>query len=175
MDLLISFSARSGGNCDRISDFLSSPDDKLIRFREVYFHPCVNCSYECLNSSCKYRSDDIYPLWQSMSDYERILLVVPIYCGNPSSLYFIFNERCQDYFMHNDCYEDLLRRMYVVGVCGSFEESPDFIPCLEKNFLSCDLCGHVLGLQRRPLGQKITDCLLDEPEVCRSLLEFFPR
>ena len=33
--------------------------------------------------------------------YKNIILLVPMYCSNPSSLYFIFSERMQDFFNNN--------------------------------------------------------------------------
>ena len=36
---------------------------------------------------------------------------------NPSALYFILNERCQDYFMHNESrYEEIVEKLYIIGV-----------------------------------------------------------
>ena len=63
-----------------------------------------------------------------MNNYDKVILIVPMYCGNPSSLYFVFNERCQGYFNGNpDKYDDIVKRMYFIGVYGSKEESPHFL------------------------------------------------
>ena len=96
-----------------------------------------------------------------------------MYCGNPSSLYFIFNERCQDYFMHNeDKYEDILSRLYIIGIYGNRESTPDFIPCFEKWFECSEYENRVLGIERHKYHQKPEDSVLDEEEV-RIILKNF--
>lgn len=172
MNLIISFSARDGGNCDSIAKYISSPEDKIVHFRALDFHPCLNCSYECFADRCKYRGDDIYGLYTSMLSYDRVILIVPMYCGNPCSLYFIFNERCQDYFTHNDTYGELIKRLHIIAVYGRSEETPDFIPCFEKWFNCSPYSGRVLGLERHAYGQKLHDRLLDVEEVRAKLKAF---
>ena len=174
MDLIISFSARSGGNCGSIAEYISSPGDRIVHFRELDYHPCSDCAYECFSGECKYRDDDIYALYSSMLDYGRVVLIVPMYCGNPGSLYFIFNERCQDYFMHNDTYGEFLRRLHIIAVYGSAEESPDFVPFFEKWFSSSAHTDRVLGIERHRYGQKMSDSILDVEEV-RTKLDTFMR
>ncbi len=105
-------------------------------------------------------------------DYDKVFLVVPMYCGNPCSLYFIFSERCQDYFMHNGTYDDIIKRLHIIAVYGSSQESPDFIPCLEKWFADTPYTGRVLGLERHTYGQKMPDSLLDVEEVRDRLKAF---
>jgi len=173
MDLLLSFSGRANGNCDQIAAYLAAPGDRVIHFRDLDVHPCQGCSYECFHGPCKYPSDDIYSLYDGIRSYDRVLLTVPMYCGSPSSLYFIFHERCQDYFMHNDAYEEIIRRLYIIGVYGSADSSPDFIPCLETWFDGSPYLGHVLGIERHPLGQKLQDSLLDLAEVRERLDRFW--
>ena len=109
MNMIISFSGRENGNCDSISEYIASKDDSIIYFRNLNVHECSRCKYECFKGRCKYRQDDIYNLYESMLSYDKIFFIVPMYCGNPSSLYFKFNERCQDFFMHNeDSYETII-------------------------------------------------------------------
>lgn len=67
-----------------------------------------------------------------MSNYQKVVLIISMYCSNSSSLYFMFNERSQDYFMHNeDKYENFIKRLFIIGIYGDKEKSPDFIPYLE--------------------------------------------
>ncbi len=99
MNMIISFSGRENGNCDSISEYIASKDDSIIYFRNLNVHECSGCKYECFKGRCKYCQDDIYNLYESMLSYDKIFFIVPMYCGNPSSLYFKFNERCQDFFM----------------------------------------------------------------------------
>ena len=103
-------------------------------------------------------------------------MIVPMYSGNPSSLYFSFNERCQDFFMENkEIYDDMLRKIFLIGVYGSRLETPDFVPCLEKWFVDTPYKNHVLGIERRPYKQKMKDCILDVEEVRKKLRNFMKR
>lgn len=172
MKLIISFSGRTNGNCDQIASFVAEKSDSVVLFRELQTHPCSHCEYECFDGECRYRADDIYALYESMQHYDKVVLIVPIYCSNPSSLYFIFNERSQDYFMHNDMYDGILQKLYIIGVYGSNETSPDFIPCLEKWFYGSPYTKRVLSVQRHLYGQKLHDCILDIEEV-KAQIGFF--
>ncbi len=135
MKLIISFSGRENGNCDQIANYIATDEDKVLAFRDLNTHGCSNCNYECFDGVCKYRDDDVYGLYESMCGYEKIVLVVPMYCGNPSSLYFEFNERGQDFFMHHESmYENIISKLYVIGVYGSKETTPEFLSVFEKWF-----------------------------------------
>lgn len=171
--LLISFSARKDGNCDKIAKFLANEEDKIMYFRDLNIHSCSNCDYECFDNSCKYRNDDIYNLLDEISNYQKVVFVVPMYCGNPSSLYFILNERCQDYFMHNeDKYENLVKRLFFIGIYGDSEKSPDFIPCFEKWFEGTRYTNHVLGVERHKYNLKLKDSILEVDELKTKIEEF---
>ncbi len=173
MNLFISFSARENGNCDNIARFLSNENDEIIYFRNKKHHACVGCDYECFNECCKYRSDDIYEIFENMQNYQKVVFLVPMYCGNPSSLYFTFNERSQDFFMHNEeKYENILKRLYIIGIYGSKEESPYFIPCLEKWFNGSNYSNRVLGIERRKFNLKLKDSVLDTDEIRNKISEF---
>lgn len=173
MNLIISFSARKNGNCDQISEFIANGIDKIIYFRNTNVHNCCNCDYECFQNYCKYHDDEVYQIYNSFSDYEKVILVVPMYCGNPSSLYFTFNERCQDFFMHNEiAYEDIISRLYIIGVYGNKDETPDFIPCFEKWFHCSNHTNHVLGIERHKYNQKMGDRILDVEEVRAEIMSF---
>lgn len=96
-----------------------------------------------------------------------------MYCGNPSSLYFKFNERCQDFFMHNEnSYETIISRSYIIGVYGDKKKNPEFIPCFTKWFESTQFDNHVLGIERHKYNQKIADSILDVEEV-RNMITCF--
>lgn len=148
MKLIISFSGRTNGNCDKIAKYLSSEADRIIYFRDMNIHSCCNCSYECFDGECKYRSDDIYGLYSDMCKYDKVILIAPMYCSNPASLYFIFHERSQDYFMNNDEYEEIIKRLYIIGIYGKAESTPDYIPCFEKWFDGSPFKNRVLGIER---------------------------
>ena len=171
--LLISFSARKDGNCDEITKFLAKEEDKIRYFRDLNIHSCSNCDYECFDNSCKYRNDDIYNLLDEISNYQKVVFIVPMYCGNPSSLYFTFNERSQDYFMHNeDKYENLVKRLFFIGIYGDSEKSPDFIPCFEKWFEGTRYTNHVLGVERHKYNLKLKDSILEIDELKTKIEEF---
>ena len=173
MNLIISFSGREDGNCDSISDYIASEEDTIIRFRNLNVHDCSGCKYECFKGKCKYRQDDIYNLYASMLNYDKVFLIVPMYCGNPTSLYFKFNERCQDFFMYNEnSYETIVSKLYIIGVYGDRSKTPDFIPCLSKWFDCTEINNHVLGIERHRYNQKIADNILDVEEV-RNMISCF--
>ncbi|MBR3840332.1 MAG: flavodoxin family protein [Erysipelotrichales bacterium] len=175
MNLIISFSARTNGNCDEIASYVSSNNDKIIYFRNTNNSPCSNCNYECFDGECIYRNDDVYSIYEEMVSYDKVILIVPMYGGNPSSLYFIFNERSQDYFMHNDNYEEIIKRLYIIGVYGSKEEYPDFIPCLEKWFVDSTYNDRVLGIERHLYNQQLNDSVLAIKQVKDVIVEFMKR
>lgn len=171
--LLISFSARKDGNCDEIARHLAKEEDKIIYFRDLNANSCSSCDYECFDNCCKYRSDDIYNLLDDIPNYQKVVFIVPMYCGNPSSLYFILNERCQDYFMHNeDKYENLVKRLFIIGIYGDSKKSPDFIPCFEKWFESTRYTNHVLGIERHKYNLKLKDSILEVDDLKTMIDEF---
>lgn len=163
--LIISFSGRESGNCDQIARYIASDSDTVVFFRELNVHPCSGCGYECFESECIYRADDIYGLYKSMCDYDKVILIVPMYCGNPASLYYIFNERGQDYFLHNETYEKIINRLYIIGVYGKAETSPEFILALEKWFEEYPCKNRVLGIERHKYALKLCDNVLNIAEV----------
>ena len=173
MRLFISFSARKDGNCDDVAKHLAKEEDDIIYFRDLNVHGCSNCDYECFDNCCKYHNDGIYNLYKKLNNYQKIVLIVPMYCGNPSSLYFIFNERCQDYFMHNeDKYENLIKRLFIIGIYGDSKNSPDFIPCFEKWFNGTKYTNHVLGVERHNYNLKLKDSILEVDELKTIIGEF---
>lgn len=172
MNLLVSFSARENGNCDSIARFIKREEDTFIALRKLNIHSCSNCDYECMSDVCKYRDDDMYNLYESMLKYDRVYLVVPMYCGNPSSLYFVFNERCQDYFMHNDTYKQLVNKLYIIAVYGSEKESPNYVSTFNQWFDCDEISSHILGIERHNYSQKINDSILDVEEVRESICKF---
>ena len=107
-----------------------------------------------------------------MTQYDRVILLVPMYCGNPASLYFTFNERSQDYFMHNDTYDEIIKRLYIIGIYGNAKATPDYIPSLEKWFSDTPYHNRVLGIERHLYDQRIKDQILDVEEVKTKITNF---
>lgn len=171
--LYISFSARSKGNCESVARFLMEKNDQFIAFKDLFYHNCSDCSYECFKDKCKYRNDDIYNLIDSFENYEKIIFLVPMYCGNPSSLYFVLSERMQDYFNHNEeKYTSFLKKLYIVGILGSSKETPYFLPLLSSWFSKEEAMVRVLGIERHKYQQKMNECILDNQEIKQTLTEF---
>lgn len=104
---------------------------------------------------------------------DRIFYIVPMYCGNPSALYFIMNERCQEYFMRNENqYEKILEKLFIIGIYGNAEDYPDFLKSFARQYGFENTEKHILGLERHKYNQKMQDLLLEEDEVKEKLNEF---
>ena len=173
MRLFVSFSARETGNCAQIIDFMKAPQDKVIYYKDLNTRGCSNCDYECFKTRCKYRDDDVYNFYNSFAEYEKVILLVPMYCGNPSSLYFNFSERSQDFFMHHEEeYNSFAEKLFIIGVYGSNEESPDFIRCFEKWFEGTPYTHHVLGIERHLYHQHMKDSVIDIEAVKKAIRRF---
>lgn len=176
MNVILSFSGRKNGNCDRIAKYISSGDDRILYMREISLQPCADCDYECMSDRCKYHSDGIYSLFEQFSIADKIFFIVPMYCGNPSSLYFILNERSQDYFMQNETeYENMVEKLYIIGVYGSAEDDPDFLKTFARQYGFADMEKHILGLERHKYNQKMNQFLLEENDVNLKLDKFISR
>lgn len=74
--------------------------------------------------------------------------------------------------MHNDTYEEIIKRLYIIGIYGNAETTPDFIPCFEKWFNYSPYQNCVLGIERHFYGQKIHDNILDIQEVAEKRKDF---
>ncbi len=172
MNLIISFSARENGNCGLIARYIAGAGDEIVHFAGLHAHGCMACAYECFGGVCPHRVDGVYDLYRRMLDAERTCLLVPMYGGNPSSLYFSFCERGQDFFRDEETWQAVVGKLCIIGIYGSQEESPDFLPCLNKWFAGTALTGRVLGLERHRYGQKMGDLLLDAAEV-REMIDCF--
>lgn len=146
MNLAVSFSGRKDGNCDRIAKYISAEDDLVFFMREISTQLCADCGYECMSGRCRYRGDGIYLYFDNIYTADRVFYIVPMYCGNPSALYFILNERCQD--------------------------SPDFLDFFARQYDFPNPGKHILGLERHRYHQKMGDFLLEEEDV-RTRLDAF--
>ena len=75
--------------------------------------------------------------------------------------------------MHNeDKYDDIISRLYIIGVYGRQESTPDFIPCFEKWFECSEYENRVLGIERHKYNQKMQDSILDIEDIRMRLGEF---
>lgn len=168
--IYVSFSGRENGNCNDIANYLVKENDNIIFFKDISYNPCVKCDYECFNSICKYRNDDIYNLLESFSKYKKIIFIVPMYCGNPSSLYFILNERMQDYFNHNeDKWDSYIKKLHFICIYGSDEETPHYINYF-NNLINDD--SKILKIERHKYNLKLDDKILDNKELVKLIDKF---
>ena len=75
LNIIVSFSGRKDGNCDRIAKYISVENDVVVPMREISTQPCANCGYECMSGQCKYRGDGIYSLFGRFSLADKIFLL----------------------------------------------------------------------------------------------------
>ncbi len=170
-NLYISFSARTNGNSEMIIKYTMNDIDTFIDFKDLVINPCNKCNYECMNiNKCKYRHDDIYNLLDISLKYNKIVFVVPMYCGNPSSLYFTLMERMQDYFNNNESnYPTFIKKLHVIGIYGSNEESPLFFPLISNILDDFDKC---LPIQRHKYEIKMNELLTNNKYIL-SLIDAY--
>ncbi len=172
VNLIISFSAREDGNCGEIARYIARAGDEIVHFAGLHAHGCCQCAYECFGGVCPHRKAGVHALYQRMTRVDRTYLIVPMYGGNPSSLYFAFCERGQDFFRDDQTWDAVLRRLYIIGVYGSQRETPDFLACLNRWFAPAAHTERVLGLERHLYGQRMGDCLLDAAEARERIDRF---
>ena len=167
-NLYISFSARSNGNSENIVKYMMNDNDTFISFKDLFINSCNKCNYECMTiNKCKYRHDDIYNLLDVSISYNKIVFVVPMYCGNPSSLYFTLMERMQDYFNSNEAnYPLFVNKLHIIGIYGSNEETPLFIPLISSILDNIDKC---LPIQRHKYEIKMNDLVINNKYILRLL------
>ena len=70
---------------------------------------------------------------------------------------------------HEEEYESFAERLFIIGVYGSNEESPDFTRCFEKWFERTPYKHHVLGIERHLYRQSIDDSIMDIEAVKTEL------
>ena len=163
-NLYVSFSARSNGNSENIIKYMMSDLDTFISIKDLFINQCNKCNYECMSiNKCKYRHDDIYNLLDTSIKYNKIVFVIPMYCGNPSSLYFMLMERMQDYFSNNEInYLSFINKLHIIGIYGSNEESPFFIPLISSILNDMNKC---LPIQRHKYEIKMSDSVMNNKYI----------
>ena len=120
-------------DCEDVVKYLMYSKDKLIYFKNINYNNCSNCNYECFYSQCKYRFDDVYNLIDSIKTYSKVVFIVPMYYGNASSLYYIFNERMQDYFNSNqNKWDEFINKLHFILICNSDKKNPYYINCFKS-------------------------------------------
>ena len=74
--------------------------------------------------------------------------------------------------MHNDTYDEIIKRLYIIGIYGNAKATPDYIPSLEKWFSDTPYHNRVLGIERHLYDQRIKDQILDVREVKTKITNF---
>lgn len=155
---IVSFSGRGSGNCAFIADFITKnfPAKTVERVNagDLRVHECSGCNYECIQGECVHREDEAFPYFESTKNFDCIVWLIPMYCGNPSSLYFKITERGQDYWMRNEaCHEPFLQKLYLIGI-GNETGKPVFNDILSAGFLQSGIRDHVLVLESKQYRMK---------------------
>ena len=103
--------------------------------------------------------------------YKNIILLVPMYCSNPSSLYFIFSERMQDFFNNNsNKWNTFLKKLKIIAIFGSEEETPLFIPTLLQ-LVNGDN-SKILKIERHKFNLKMDDKVTENKELLNKIDSF---
>ncbi len=125
MITIVNFSGRKSGNCRAISKVIAAShyadETSVFDFCDIKLEPCGRCEYECFGSEkqCPYQPDGVYDLYDRITRSDLAYFIVPNYCDYPNANYFIFNERSQCYFQHNeqllDRYLSVKKRFVVIS------------------------------------------------------------
>lgn len=122
---ILSFSNRDNGNCQNISKLAAEAyvgnEVNVFCFTEFALSPCGKCDNQCFlnRTNCPYINDKIYAIYDSITNSDLAVFVVPNYCGYPCSNFFVFNERSPCYFSgHQDLldkYENVQKKFIAVS------------------------------------------------------------
>ena len=153
--IVISFSGRSDGNCDRICDYIAqsyASQCTVFRFSEQQIHPCGGCRYECFGTEpCPYREDPEYELLESICQSDLTYFVIPNYRDYPCANYFIFNERSQCFFQGKPERLDTFLRVRKKFIVVSNTNQENFRQILSQNV---DGEPEILFLSAKKFGRK---------------------
>ena len=173
--MIISFSSRKNGNCQKVGEFILSVDDKMknfYKFSDFQIQPCGNCSYNCFNAnkSCPHLSDMEYSMLEQVCCSELVYFIVPNYCDYPCANFFIFNERSNCYFQnHPERLEQYLRvpKKFLV-ISGS--TSHHFKEVFEQH---TDKDPNILFLNAKQFDKSSIDGTIMESNCVKALIKDF--
>lgn len=129
--LLISFSSREHGNCNRILKYCSkllnenSGVTEVINIYDMNIEECGGCDYYCFKNGICSKNDDLLKLYNKCFEADEIIFAIPTFCGNLCSSYFKFWERGQSVFKDNNEYEDKFLRKINIVVIGNIVSGGD--------------------------------------------------
>ncbi len=161
--VIISFSSRNDGNCEKISEYIRSLQNlsvKEYRFADFSIHPCGMCQYECFknNRKCPYIDDMEYTILDQICASAFTYFVLPNYCNFPPAQFFAFNERSQCYFQNHserlESYLNVPKQFIVVSNTGkqNFVEAmrqhtsdePEILFLSAKHYGKISIAGDIL-------------------------------
>lgn len=173
--LIISFSGRMDGNCDKISRIIQkSYQDQCTEFRfsQQQIHPCGGCRYECFEKekTCPYIEDPEYWLLDAVCKHDLTFFVIPNYCNYPCANYFIFNERSQCFFQHRPDLLEKFLKAHKKFIVISNTNQENFRKILQQN-VDCE--PDILFLSAKKFGRISIRGDLPESEAAASEIRKF--
>lgn len=123
--LLVSFSLRENGNCNRflyyINEVLSRSDHTVesIRLTDHPIEGCGQCAYECFAQGSCIKHDTVSDLYDQCMSADKIIFILPVYRGHPASTYFQFTERGEGFFRLDTERDESYRKKVNLIVIGN--------------------------------------------------------
>jgi len=144
---ILSFSERKKGNCASLAHYISSrhrqEEVDYISVGDLKIKECINCNYACTNGKCMHY-DDGKAYFESTKSAEKVLWLVPLYGGSPTSLLDKMNERSKEFWTKNDVYyNEFIKKLFIIGI-GSTEEEDPFGHIFEPVYSKPPLDKHIL-------------------------------
>lgn len=123
---VLNYSSRKNGNGYHIAEYIKeiisreNREYDLIDFSRFSANTCGKCNYECFDSDCVYKNDEIYNAYRKILKADMVISVIPIYGGLPCSNFFVFNERAQGAFQDEEFeqLEDIRNKYIIIGNTG---------------------------------------------------------
>lgn len=172
----INFSGRKDGNCKAIADLIQVEysEDTWTRFdfSNLSITPCGKCELECFKerNDCPYRNDEIYSIYDAITNSDMTYLIVPNYCDYPNANYFAFNERSQCYFQGRaellEAYLKVPKKFLVVSNTNTENFEVAFA-------YQCETKPDILFLSAKKYGKRSIDGdILSSEETKNDVIEF---
>lgn len=123
---VINYSSRKNGNGYHIAEYIKgiilreNRECDLIDFSRFFANACGKCNYECFDSDCVHKNDEIYNAYRKILKADMVISVIPIYGGLPCSNFFVFNERAQGAFRDEEFeqLEEIRNKYIIIGNTG---------------------------------------------------------
>lgn len=129
--LAVAFSARSEGNCARLSRYCLDKlkeqgwQTELLNAYDLAITPCSHCDYECFaNKDCPV-NDDVPMIYEKCREADALIFAIPDYGGHLSALYFTFAQRGQfEFKKFNNFDEEFFRKLNFI-IIGNLSAGGD--------------------------------------------------